>query len=281
MSKDVKHRIAEVCKWYGYCKSGYYKHRKIEHLRQKEDERILHHIRIIRRSGIMCGARKMQYYLEIFFHYRVGRDRLFRIMEKHNLQCGYYKKHKATSTGKKSNFPYLIKDIKITKFGQVIVSDITYIHLPGDKFCYITIVSDLKTRLILGYNVSDSLALEGALSAVKMAVKNYGDHFIPYKTIHHSDHGVQYTSGDYTGYIKSEKIKISMTGKGKCYDNAKAERVFNTLKHEYGFKKTFTSIKEVRSEMKQFVENYNNVRIHQALYYKTPVQVYEEFKKSA
>ena len=72
-----------------------------------------------------------------------------------------------------------------------------------------------------------------------------------------------------------------MTGKGKCYDNAKAERVFNTLKHEYGFKKTFTSIKEVRSEMKQFVENYNNVRIHQALYYKTPVQVYEELKKAA
>ncbi len=88
-----------------------------------------------------------------------------------------------------------------------------------------------------------------------MAVKNYGAHFSD-DTIHHSDHGVQYTSGEYTAYLKSQNIRISMTGKGKCYDNAQAERIFNTLKPEYGFKKSFQNLKKVGSEFKSFLKSY-------------------------
>ena len=160
----------------------------------------------------------------------------------------------------------------------MIASDITYIHLPGNRFCYATIVSDLYTRMILGYYVSESLMLEGSLKALKMVFKKYK---LPSKAIHHSDHGVQYTSKEYTNYLRSKGISISMTGKGKCYDNAKAERIFNTLKHEYGFKNTFRNIKEVRSELNHFVNNYNNLRIHESLGYKTPREVYELNKKAA
>lgn len=269
-----------MCNWYGYCKSGYYKHRKIAQKRREEEEMILLHMQAIRKSGVMCGCRKMKIYLEKFFNCTIGRDRLFRIMEKHNMQCRYYRRRTVTSTGKRSAYPYLIKDIKIDTFGQVIASDITYIRLPRNKFCYVTVVSDLKTRMILCYNISDTLMLEGALKALKMAVRNYGRYFND-QIIHHSDHGVQYTSNEYTAYLQSQSIKISMTGRGKCYDNAQAERIFNTLKHEYAFSKTFSSIKEVKRELKMFIKSYNTIRIHESLGYKTPYEVFDEIKNAA
>jgi transposase InsO family protein len=270
--------MQEVCSWFSHSKSGFYKHLKVAEKRQKEEEMTLYYLREIRRSGIMCGARKMQVYLEKFFAFKIGRDRLFEIMHKYNFQCRYYKQGTVTSTGRKSNFANLLEDLQVDYFGQVIASDITYIHLPGNRFCYATVISDLYTRMILGHYVSENLMLEGSLKALKMAFRKYQ---LPPGAIHHSDHGVQYTSKEYTSYLNSKGISISMTGRGKCYDNAQAERIFNTLKHEYGFKMTFNNIKEVRSELNIFVNNYNNVRIHESLGYKTPREVYEISKKAA
>jgi putative transposase len=270
--------MQDVCDWFSRSKSGFYKHLKVAEKRQQHEEKALFYMKQVRRSGIMCGARKMQVYLEKFFDFKIGRDRLFEIMDRYNFQCRYYKRSTVTSIGRKSNFSNLIKDLEINYFGQVIASDITYIHLPGNRFCYVTIVSDLHTRMILGYYVSETLMLEGSLKALKMAIKKYQ---LSLGSIHHSDHGVQYTSKEYTAYLTSKSIRISMTGKGKCYDNAQAERIFNTLKHEYGFKVTFRNINEVRTELNSFVQNYNNVRIHEALGYKTPKEVYKLHKEAA
>ena len=74
---------------------------------------------------------------------------------------------------------------------------------------------------------------------------------------------------------------MSMTGAGKCYDNACAERVFNTLKNEFGFNVVFSSLKEVRRELKNFVDIYNNRRYHMSLDYRTPQSVFLEMQKAA
>jgi len=271
LNKSVTVRIDNTCKWFNFSKSGFYKHRQIDLKRRDIEETVVQHMHTLRKSGIMCGARKAQIYLSRYFSTEIGRDRLFSIMEKNNLQCCYYRKRKITSTGRKSDYPNLLKDRSISRFGEAIATDITYIHLPNNKFCYISIISDIKTRMILGYNVSKNLLVESSLKALKMVLKKFQ---LPLGAIHHSDHGVQYTSSEYTRYLSSNGLQISMTGKAKCYDNAQAERIFNTLKHEYGFKKVFTGVKEVKTELKKFIDSYNNKRIHTALGFITPYEAY-------
>lgn len=278
LSMRVNFRIDDACKFLNRSKSGFYKHFQVEKYRKQIENEVLHNIQIIRKSGIECGARKMQIYFLRFFDYHVGRDRLFRIMAKHNLQCQYYKQKVITSNGRKTDYPNLLKGKEITAFGQAIVTDITYINLPNGRFCYASVISDVRTRMILGYYVSETLMVEGSMKALIMAVKHYN---ISPGAIHHSDHGVQYTSHEYTNYLKSKAILISMTGNGKCYDNAQAERIFNTLKHEYGFKNTFSSLKAVRKEMSVFVNIYNNIRIHNSLGNITPREMYESLIHAA
>jgi len=192
---------------------------KTEELYQEEEKKVLSYINEIRKSGINCGARKMKIYLEKYFNYIIGRDRLFKLMAENDLQCRYYKQRIATSNGKRSNYPNLLKDREVTRFGECLVTDITYIHLPNGKFCYASVISDVRTRMILGHYVSDNLMVEGSMIAFKKALQNKN---IPEGAIHHSDHGAQYTSYEYTSYLESRGMKISMTGSGKCYDNAQA-----------------------------------------------------------
>ena len=105
--------MQDICNWFSHSKSGFYKHLKIVEKRQAQEEMTLRYIKQIRRSGIMCGSRKMQVYLEKFFDFKIGRDRLFEIMDKYNFQCRYYKQGTVTSTGRKSNFPNLLKGLKV------------------------------------------------------------------------------------------------------------------------------------------------------------------------
>jgi len=278
LTLSVDFTMSDACSFVNRSKSGFYKRIKESSKRQHEEEKVLEYIKEIRKSGINCGARKMQVYLDRFFGYRIGRDKLFSLMAKHNLQCRYYKQKIITSNGRKSEYPNLLKDRETTKFGECLVTDITYIRLPNGRFCYASIISDVKTRMILGHHVSDNLLVEGSMKALVNALKNKN---IPKGAIHHSDHGVQYTSYDYTSYLKSRGMKISMTGSGKCYDNAQAERIFNTLKYEYGFKDIFSSLKEVRKELSKFVEIYNNIRIHNSLGNITPKEMYESLIRAA
>lgn len=274
----LKHKMADICKLSGISKSGFYKHRKVLERRKIEEEATLNLILKIRLSGIMCGAKKMKIYMKKLFDFDIGRDKLLSIMRKHDLLCCYYKQHVQTSNGRRSNYPNMLKNMKITKFGEAIVTDITYINLPNGHFCYISVISDVRTRLILGWYVSPTLMVEGSMKALRVALKRFN---LPPGAIHHSDHGVQYTSHEYTGYLKSQGIQISMTGDAKCYDNAQAERIFNTLKYEYGFKESFESLKSVRQEMRLFVKSYNNMRIHESLGYQTPREAYELLRDAA
>jgi putative transposase len=275
---SLKHKMADICKLSGISKSGFYKHREVLERRKIEEEATLNLIRKIRLSGIMCGAKKMKIYMKKLFDFNIGRDKLLSIMRKHDLLCCYYKQHVQTSNGRRSNYPNLLKDRDITRFGEVIVTDITYIHLPNGRFCYASVISDVLTRLILGWYVSPTLMVDGSMKALLMALKQYK---LPFGAIHHSDHGVQYTSYKYTNYLILKKIQISMTGDAKCYDNAQAERIFNTLKYEYGFKECFESLKSVRQEMRLFVKSYNDVRIHESLGYQTPREAYELLRDAA
>ena len=111
--------------------------------------------------------------------------------------------------------------MEITAPNQVWVADITYIRTVKG-FCYLALITDLFSRKIVGYDISDTLELTGCLGAFKRAQKAARP---AAGLVHHSDRGVQYCSNQYVNELKKHQIKISMTEENHCYENAVAERV--------------------------------------------------------
>lgn len=206
---------------------------------------------------------------------KIGRDRLFRVLREQNMLSKLHKRFKNTSNSrhKLPVYPNLIKNMKPQEANQVWVSDITYVRLTQNKFCYLFLVSDLYSRKVLGYAIKPTLNTEGAEEALQMALE-----YANPKTgfIHHSDHGVQYCSKSYVALLRQHGALISMTGPDRCYDNAVAERINGILKQEFGLGATFPDIRAVLLLSTDSINIYNNERLHSSLGYRTPHSVYEE-----
>jgi transposase InsO family protein len=127
----------------------------------------------------------------------------------------------------------------------------------------------------MGYNLSDSLATEGSLRALTMAVKQR-----KYNTmlIHHSDRGLQYCSNDYQKALKKKKIIPSMTESYDPYANAIAERVNGILKQEFLLEEYPVDIQTMKLLVKEAVHIYNTKRPHWSCYMKTPEQMHLQKK---
>ena len=204
---------------------------------------------------------------------KVGRDALFKILREHNMLTLRKKYSYRTTNSYHRFYKYnnLIKGMKVTRPNQVWVSDITYIRtLKG--FCYLALITDMYSRKIVGYDLSDSLELKGCLRALNKAL---------YKTknitglIHHSDRGIQYCSNVYTQILKRKNINISMTEENHCYENALAERVNGILKDEFYLDQTFMNTTHAKRAAKNAINLYNEIRLHLSLNFKTPNMVYQ------
>ncbi len=184
------------------------------------------------------------------------------------------KKYTARTTNSLHRFykyKNIIKDIQITKPNQVWVSDITYIRtIKG--FCYLALITDMYSRKIVGYDLSDSLELAGCVRALQKALKQPGKRS---PQIHHSDRGIQYCSNVYTQILIRKNIKISMTEENHCYENALAERVNGILKDEFYLDQTFDSIQHAKRATKNAINLYNEIRLHLSLNFKTPNYVHQ------
>lgn len=168
-----------------------------------------------------------------------------------------------------------IKNVKISEPNQVWVSDITYIRTVKG-FCYLALITDLYSRKIVGYDLSDSLELTGCVRALQKALKQNGK--LP-PQVHHSDRGIQYCSNVYTQILLKNKVKISMTEENHCYENAIAERVNGILKDEFYLDQTFYNTQKAKEITKNAIQLYNSKRLHLSLNFKTPENVYKNFNK--
>ena len=159
----------------------------------------------------------------------------------------------------------------VTAPNQVWVSDITYIRTVSG-FCYLALITDMYSRKIVGYDISDSLELTGCLRALKLALRQARP---AAGLVHHSDRGVQYCSNQYVNELKKRKIRISMTEENHCYENAIAERVNGILKDEFYLDQCFFDTRYAIKATKNAIYIYNNKRLHLSLGYKTPNMVFK------
>ena len=164
----------------------------------------------------------------------------------------------------------IIKDIEINIPKQVWASGITYIRTVKG-FCYLALITDMYSRKIVGYDLSDSLELKRCKRALNKAIyqaKNIN------RLIHHYERGIHYCSNVYTQILKRKKIDISMTEENHCYENTMAERVNGILKDEFYLDQTFANGAHAKRAAKNAINLYNEIRLHLSLDHKTPNMVY-------
>ena len=194
----------------------------------------------------------------------INHKRVRKLMKMLNLRAIYPGPNTSARNHEEMVHPYLLKDLEINRFNQVWQTDISYIRV-GNGFMYLTGIVDVYSRKALSYRVSSSLSVSSCIEAFEDAVSKYGK-----PEIINSDQGSQYTSDAWIKTVRNLSVKISMTGKGRCNDNAYIERFWRTVKYEWLKLKFIPTVDKLKMELKNFIKWYNKDRPHQALRYQTP-----------
>ncbi len=270
--------VERFCTVFGKSRQAWYYSASRNEQQDMTDGLVVKLIKEIREEQPRIGTRKLYHLLtpKLQEHkIKIGRDKLFEILERYGLLIRY-RKRKAITTN--SNHPFykydnLIQQLKLFCKNQLWVSDITYICLK-EGFAYLSLVTDAFSRKVVGYCLWPTLAAQGCINALDMALEQIGHPRLLKQLIHHSDRGVQYCCSDYVQRLKAYSIQISMSYNGDPYQNAIAERVNGILKTEFGLHKSFESIEKANEAVINAVEMYNSKRPHSSLNYLTPNQAH-------
>ncbi len=182
-----------------------------------------------------------------------------------------YQKPRTTVPGKPAErFPCLVDLKQITAVDQVWATDITYIPLQKG-FLYLVAIMDLYSRHVLSWRLSNSLDTQFCLDALEMALASGRRPEVLY-----SDQGCQFTSGIFVGRLQEAEIKISWSGRKRCYDNFLVERLWRTLKYEEVYLRAYGDGWDAEVSLARFLWRYSHVRPHRSLGGRTPHEVYTE-----
>jgi len=212
------------------------------------------------------GSRKMTAHLRRIGH-PVNRKRVRRLMRIMGLVAIYQKPRTSEPAPEHKKYPYLLGGITIDRPGQVSATDITYIPM-ARGFLYLVAMVDWHSRFILGWRLSNSLDSTFCVEALHDSFA-YG---LP--QIFNSDQGSQFTCDDFTDALKDAGVTISMDGKGRCMDNIFVERLWRSLKYEEVYLRAYETVEEAKQSIAAWIQFYNFDRVHQALGYKTPWEVF-------
>jgi putative transposase len=265
----------QICGILEISRQGYYKGTKEKLVIDLKEEIVLQLVESQRRKMPKVGVKKLYWLISPDLRrmgIKFGRDKLFDLLGRNELLIHRKKKYEKTtdSSHRFRIYKNLTKGKEPKHRNTIYVSDITYIRAEG-SFCYLALITDLYSRKIVGYDVSDSLNMEGSIRALKMAIKDKGDLS---GLIHHSDRGIQYCSNDYTELLTSKGILISMAEKGNPYENAVAERLNGILKEEFMLGENFKTKELAYRAVKEAIKTYNELRPHMSINYMTPNEKY-------
>jgi len=213
------------------------------------------------------GARQMMRHLNRNGH-AVGRKRIRRLMRLMGLRA--IAPGPETSRKNKAHriYPYLLRDLKVTRANQVWCSDVTYIPL-AHGFVYLVAIMDWHTRHVLAWRISTTQDTHFCLEALEDALERYGA-----PEIFNTDQGSQFTSEDWTDTIADAGIQISMDGKGQWVDNVFIERLWRSLKYECVYLNAFDSVRDAATGIDDWMHYYNVERPHSSLGDRTPAEAY-------
>lgn len=164
-------------------------------------------------------------------------------------------------------YPYLLRDLAITRPNQVWGSDITYIRL-RHGWMYLVAMLDWYSRYVVSWELDQTLEIDFVLAAVQRALE------VAQPAIVNSDQGSHFTSGQYLALIQAAGAQVSMDGKGRALDNIFTERLWRTVKYENVYLQDYSCPREAHAGIGAYLDFYNQRRPHQSLDYQTPAEVY-------
>ena len=269
--------MATLCGLFGKTKQAYYKHKRKTFSELEVEQEILSIVAIYRAEMPIIGGLKLYYLVSSVLGdaMDMGRDKFLCLLHRHKLIIPPRKPHHTTNSNHVYfKYPNLVKELSVYYVNQVWVSDITYIYTTDDKFCYLHLITDAFSRMIIGFVLAPTLEAIYTIEALEQAIRRAGGGNLC-GTIHHSDRGVQYCCDDYVLRLKSHSIRISMTEDSNPTDNGVAERVNGIIKNEFLEPlPTPRTLQETLPMVLHAVYTYNHLRPHMSLDMRTPAQVY-------
>ena len=199
----------------------------------------------------------------------VNRKRVKRLMQMMALETIYQKPSTSQPHPDHKVYPYLLRGLAIDRANQVWCADITYIPM-AKGFVYLVAVMDWFSRRVLAWRVSISMDTSFCVAALQEALERYEQ-----PGIFNTDQGAHFTSMEFLAELEARGVRVSMDGKGWYLDNIFIERLWRSLKYEEVFIKAYGSVAEARRSIGDWLAFYNDVRVHQALNYRTPRDVFE------
>ena len=201
----------------------------------------------------------------------IGRKRAANMMKILGIVSTAPKPKTSNPDKRHKTYPYLLKGVVINRSNQVWTADITYV--PMEKgFGYLVAIMDWHSRKVLSWRLSNTLDADFCIQALEAAIQDYGC-----PEIFNTDQGAQFTAEAWIGILKNHGIQISMDGKGRYHDNIFIERLWRTVKYELLYTRAFSNLKEVRQNLTQWFDWYNQERFHRNLDNQTPNEVYWQY----
>ena len=261
--------VVRMCDVAGFSRAGYYRFLNPDKPAPKDME-VRADMQKIAVEWPFYGSRRMARELRDR-GWDISRKRVQRLMREDNLLCVAKRKFVVTTDsghGLKV-YPNLAGSMLLTGVDQLWIADITYIRLE-EEFVYLAVILDAYSRRVIGWHLGEGLDNSLTLAALRMALEQ---RTVRPGLVHHSDRGVQYASGEYTGLLEENGIAVSMSRKGNPWDNAACESFMKTLKYEEVYRTEYRNLADARHRIGEFLEKvYNEKRLHSALDYRSPVQ---------
>ncbi len=276
ISKDHSElSVSSQCKLLGINRSSLYYRPKGEsdvnhELMRLMDEHYLEHP--------YKGAERMYVWLTKDKGYRVNKKRIERlyygVMGLRSVLPG---KHTSVRNKDHKVYPYLLRDLNISKVNEVWAMDITYIPMVRGHM-YLTAIIDLYSRYVVGWSVSNTMDAQWCVDCLREAEQHYGR-----PQIINTDQGSQFTSEEFTSYVlgQDRDTRLSMDAKGRATDNAFIERLWRSVKYEKIYLHLPQDGQELYDLLNDYMTYYNTERRHSSINDQRPSELYHKLKVAA
>ena len=206
---------------------------------------------------------------------QVNRKRVQRLMRLMGLESIAPKPNTSKPAPEHPVYPYLLRNLRVSRVNQVWAADITYIPM-ARGFLFLVAIIDLYSRRVLAWRLSNTLETSFCVEALHEALERYGR-----PEIFNTDQGSQFTAVDFTSVLLDGGVKISMDGRGRCLDNVFVERLWRSLKYEEVYLYAYETVSAARAGIGRYFDFFNDERPHSALGYQTPASFYDGFVNEA
>ncbi|MGD9851741.1 MAG: IS3 family transposase [Nitrospirales bacterium] len=229
----------------------------------KEEQRLMNRIDQLHLAWPFAGARMLRDLLRqdgLF----IGRKHVATLMRRMGVEALYRRPRTTQRHPTHKVYPYLLRDLVVTRANQVWAMDITYIPL-AKGFVYLVAVVDWAIRRVLAWRLSITMDVQFCLDAVEDALSQYAA-----PAIMNTDQGSQFTSQTFTELLKAQGIRLSMDSRGAWRDNIFVERLWRSVKYEEVYLQAYDSVSAARSGLARYFQFYNGRRPHSSLAGQTP-----------